>query len=147
MPQKEPDKVQREIEELLGKLDNFVPEERLVSKIRSRRKAESGPGALDGLRSRLGRVGLGHVMLGGLALLLIGTFFRGPLGGAATWCVLLGIAMTVVAFILSIVNGDSRRTLAGGGGQQKRWRGQVIDYSEPSATSRFRDWLRGRRRR
>lgn len=147
MPQKEPDKVQREIEELLGKLDSFVPEERLVSKIRNRRKVESGPSVLDGLRARIGRLSLGHVMLTGLALLLVGTFFRSSLGGAAGWCVGLGIAMTVCAFILSVINGDSRRTLAGGGGQQKRWRGQVIDYAQPSATSRFRDWLRGRKRR
>ena len=148
MPSKEPDKVQREIEELLDKLDNFVPEDRLVSKIRSRRKAETGPNAIERLWARVSRLTLGHVMLAGVVLLLAGTFARGALGGAATWFVVIGIALTVGAFVLSIINGDSRRTLAGGGGRyEKRWRGQVIDYSEPSAASKIRDWLRGRRRR
>jgi hypothetical protein len=146
MPQKEPDKVQREIEELLDKLDNFVPEERLVSKIRSRRKVESGPGMLERLLARAGRLTLGHLMLTGLALLLVGTFVRAPLGSFATPVVITGIVLTVCAFFLSIVNRDSRRTLSGGG-TEKRWRGQVIDYSEPSPTSRFREWLRGRRQR
>jgi hypothetical protein len=145
MPPKEPDKVQREIEELLDKLDNFVPEERLVSKIRSRRKVESGPGMLERMKLRVGRFTLGHMMLAGLALLLIGTFVRGPLGGLATPIVVTGIVLTLVAFILSVVNRDSHQTLYGGG--EKRWRGQVIDYSEPSPTSRFREWLRGRRQR
>ncbi|MDP9237318.1 MAG: hypothetical protein M3P30_07975 [Chloroflexota bacterium] len=146
MPPKEPDKVQREIEELLDKLDNFVPEERLVSKIRSRRKVESGPGMLDRLWARVGKLTLGHVMVAGLALLLIGTFARGALGAFATPVVVTGIVLTVGAFILSAVNRDSRRTLAGGS-MEKRWRGQVVDYSEPSPTSRFREWLRGRRHR
>lgn len=146
MPQKGPDKVQREIEELLDKLDTFVPEERLVSKIRNRRKAESGPGSFQRLGARVAKLTLGHVMLAGLVLLLIGTFARGPLGGSAMWVVILGIVLTVGAFILSVVNGDSRRTIAGRG-PEKRWRGQVVDYSEPSATSRLRDWLRSRRHR
>jgi hypothetical protein len=148
MPPKEPDKVQREIEELLDKLDNFVPEDRLVSKIRSRRKADAGPNAIERLWARASRLTLGHVMVTGVVLLLLGTLVPGLLGGFAHWAVWLGIVLTVGAFVLSIVNGDSRRTLAGGGGRsEKRWRGQVIDYSEPSATSKLREWLRGRRRR
>ncbi len=145
MPQKEPDKVQREIEELLGKLDNFVPEERLVSKIRSRRKAEDGPGALERLRARWSRLTLGHVMLFGLALLLVGTLARGSLGGWATWVVTAGLVLTVGAFVLSFINRDSGRTL--GGDSEKRWRGQVIDYAEPSPTSKLRGWWRGRHQR
>lgn len=144
MPQKGPDKVQREIEELLDKLDNFVPEERLVSKIRNRRRAETGPGPVQRLTARLAKLTLGHVMLAGMVLLLVGTFARGPLGGAATWVVVLGIVLTVGAFMFSLINGDSRRTIAGRG-PEKRWRGQVMDYSTPSATSRLRDWFRSRR--
>ena len=74
MAPNEPDKVQREIEELLGKLDNFVPEERLVSKIKSRQKAAAGPGFTDRLLKRVSHITLGHVMLTGLALLLISSF-------------------------------------------------------------------------
>ena len=44
MAPKEPDKVQREIEELLDKLDNFVPEDRFASKMKQRRREAAGPG-------------------------------------------------------------------------------------------------------
>jgi hypothetical protein len=145
MPQRESDKVQREIEELLDKLDNFVPEERLVSKIRKRRKVEAGPNIFERGWKRVTRISLGHAMLAGLALLLIGTFLRGPLGPAAGPVMILGIALAVGAFLLSVIGGDSRRTIAGGRAE-KRWRGQVIDYSEPSAASRLKDWFLRRRR-
>lgn len=145
MPQQDPDKIRREVEELLDKLDNFVPEERLVAKMRSRKKAAAGPNALERAWRRLSRVSLGHAMLAGIVLLLIGTLFRHTLGGAATPVIVLGIVLAAGAFVLSVIGGDSRRTIAGGQ-PEKRWRGQVIDYSEPTPTSRLREWFRSRRR-
>ena len=145
MAPREPDKVQREIEELLGKLDNFVPEERLVSKIRSRRRAETGPGLIERLLKRVSRVTLGHVMLTGLALLLLASFAPGLFGGYARYAMILGLLLTGGAFVMSVIGWDSRRTITGGT-PEKRWRGQAIDYSQPSAPNRLRDWLRGKRR-
>lgn len=145
MAPREPDKVQREIEELLDKLDNFVPEDRLASKIRKRRRDETGPGLIERGWKRISRIGLGQAMLTGLALIFISWVFRSPLGSFASPLMIVGIVLVVGAFVLSVVNGDSRRTIAGGR-QEKRWRGQVIDYSEPSTASRIRDWFRRRRR-
>lgn len=149
MPPKGPDRVQREIEELLGRLDNFVPEERLVSKIKKRRKEAAGPNALErvwtSIRQRFARVTLGHVMLFGVVLLLLAQFVPGIFYGYDRWALLIGIVMTVVAFILSAMGWDSRRTIASGGRIEKRWRGQTITYSEPTRTSRLRDWFRRRR--
>lgn len=148
MPQ-DSDHIRREVEELLDKLDNFVPEERFASKIKSRRKAEAGPTFLErtwgSVGRRFNRISLGHVLLTGIVLLAIAMVFRHSLGAFATPLLLLGILLAVGAFILSAINGDSRRTLAGGR-PEKRWRGQVIDYSEPSPTNRIRDWFRKRRR-
>ena len=146
MTPNEPDKVQREIEELLGKLDNFVPEERLVSKIKSRRKAEAGPGLTERLLKRVSHITLGHVMLAGLALLLISSFAPGLFGGYSRYALILGLLLTGGAFVGSVIGWDSQRTITGGT-SQKRWRGQVIDYSQPSAPNRLRDWFRGKRRR
>ncbi len=146
MAAKEPDKVQREIEELLGKLDNFVPEEGLVSKIKNRRKAETGPGLFERLLKRVSRITLGHVMLTGLALLLLASFAPGVFAGYARYALILGLLLTAGAFVMSVIGWDSRRTITGGT-SEKRWRGQVIDYSQPSASNRLRDWWRGRRRR
>lgn len=146
MAPKEPDKVQREIEELLGKLDNFVPEERLVSKIKSRRRAETGPGLTERLLKRISHVTLGHVMLAGLALLLLSSFAPGLFGGYAHGAMILGLLLTGGAFVMSVIGWDSQRTITGGTAP-KRWRGQVIDYSTPSPTSRLRNWLSGKRRK
>ena len=145
MVQKEPDKVQREIEELLGKLDNFVPEERLVSKIKSRRRAEAGPGFTERLLKRVSHITLGHVMIAGLALLLLSSFAPGLFGGYSRWAMILGLLLTGGAFVMSVIGWDSQRTITGGT-TAKRWRGQVIDYSAPSPASRFRNWL-GKRRK
>jgi VIT1/CCC1 family predicted Fe2+/Mn2+ transporter len=145
MPQHESDKVKREIEELLDKLDSFVPEERLASKRQSRRKAASGPTLIDRIWSRARRLSLGHVMLAGVLLLLLGYIAPHSLGSFRTPVLLLGLVLTIGAFALAVINGDSRRTIAGGP-TQKRWRGQVIDYSEPGPASRLRDWWRRRRR-
>jgi len=58
-----PDKLQREIEELLDKLDTFVPEERFASKMRDRKRQEraarNGPPLSERLSGRLGGVTVG----------------------------------------------------------------------------------------
>ena len=150
------DKVQREIEELLDKLDNFVPEERFASKIRDRRKQEkaaqrTGPTVGERIGKRLAGLTLGHLMLGGIGFVLVAWIFQDPLGGAARWITIAGIVLTVAAFALSIINrGSGARTpvvRTGTGRVQKRWRGQIIEYGEPSTTDKVRDWLRRRGRR
>jgi hypothetical protein len=151
MPGKEPDKVQREIEELLEQLDNFVPEERLAQKIRNRRRQRqvaerATPSAWDRVTSRVSRVTLGQLMLAGLGLLLVGWLFGDALGAWARWVTVLGIALTLGAFVLSIVNGGGSRSTIGNR-VQKRWRGQVIEYGEPSRVDRVRGWFRRRGRR
>ena len=145
MAPREPDKVQREIEELLDRLDNFVPEDRLASKIRKRHRDETGPGPIERAWKRVSRFSLGQVMLAGLVLILLGLAFGSRLGSFDRPVIIVGLVLLGGAFLLSVINGDSRRTIAGGR-QEKRWRGQVIDYSEPSTTSRIRDWFRRRRR-
>jgi hypothetical protein len=150
MPADEPDRVQREIEELLDRLDTFVPEERLISKIKKRRQATAGPNAFQRARAsfsrRFSRITLGHVMIAGLALLLLSSFAPGLFYGHARTAMLIGLILTGAAFVLSVFGWDSRRTITGGA-PQRRWRGQVIDYAEPTRASRVRDWLRGRRRK
>ena len=145
MPDREPDRVQREIEELLDKLDNFVPEERLVSKIRNRRRAAAGPNIFQRAWARIGHISLGHVMLAGIAMLLAATLLRTTLGPFATPMLIIGLVLTIGAFVLSFINRDARRTIAGGQ-VEKRWRGQTISYDEPSTASRLRGWFRRKKR-
>ena len=144
----EPDKVTREIEELLERLDNFVPEERLATKIRDRRRrpraASSGPSFVESIGARLRRFTLGQVMLAGLALLLLAWLFDEALGGWARWVQIGGLLMIGAAFVMSL---RSRRGTSStlGGKVQKRWRGQIIEYGEPTTSDRVRGWFRRRR--
>ncbi len=153
MPGKEPDKMRREIEELLDKLDTFVPEERLAAKIKSRRKQEraasrGGPTPLERARRRLSNITLGQVMIAGLALLLISWLFGDALpDGWAFWMGIAGMVLTGAAFVISILTRGGAGTTVGGRHVEKRWRGQVISYSEPSPMDRFREWVRRRGRR
>jgi hypothetical protein len=150
-----PDKVQREIEELLDKLDTFVPEERFASKMRDRKRQEraqrNGPPLTERLSRRLSGVTVGHIMLAGIALFLIGAFADGPLGPAAFWVTIAGLALAGGAFVLSIVNrGSGSRTpimKSRPGRTQKMWRGQVIEYGEPTTFDRLRGMFRRRGRR
>jgi hypothetical protein len=148
MAGKDSDKVQREIEELLEQLDNFVPEERLAAKIRNRRRQRpqsEGPSTWQRFTSRISRVTLGQIMLAGLACLLVSFLFDDPLGRWAGWLTIAGIVMTAGAFILSIMRGGGSRSTIGGR-VQKRWRGQVIEYGEPTTMERVKGWFRRRGR-
>jgi hypothetical protein len=144
----QPDKVQREIEELLGRLDNFVPEERLAAKIKRRRREKQeaqGPSMIERAFDRVASITMAQVMIGGLALLVISWIFRDPLGGWASWVGWLGLGLTVVAFVLSMVRGRGPKSTLGGR-VQRRWRGQIIEYGEPSAMDKMRGWFRRRGR-
>jgi hypothetical protein len=150
-----PDKVQREIEELLDKLDNFVPEERFAAKQRDRKKQErarSGPSAIETMTGRLSGITLGHVMVFGLALFIVAWVFQGPLGDATRWIIIVSMVMTGGAFLFSILNrgrGASTPVMkARPGSVQKVWRGQVIEYDEdPRTMGRLRGLFRRRGRR
>jgi hypothetical protein len=145
------DRVQREIEDLLDKLDNFVPEERFISKVKSRRRQEAGPGALSRSWSWITRpfrrVTLGHVMLAGIALILTSWLVPGLYGDYARLASFIGLALSAIAIILSLMGWDARRTIASNGRVEKRWRGQVIEYDHPSGPNRIRDWFRRRGQR
>lgn len=147
---KQGDRVQREIEELLGSLDNFVPEERFISKVKSRRKAEAGPSPLSRawatVTKPFRRITLGHVMLLGLALVVTAWLFGDIYGNYRGMMSLLGTVLIIVAFVMSFLGWDSRRTIAGGP-VQKRWRGQVIEYNDSPPSSGIKGWFRNLRRR
>lgn len=147
---KQGDRVQREIEELLDRIDNFVPEERFMSKVKSRRKAEAGPSlpsrAWGAVKKPFKRVTLGHVMLLGLAMVVSAWLVGDIYGGYRGIVTLTGTALMIGAFVMSFLGWDSRRTIASGR-PEKRWRGQVIEYNEPSSGSGIKGWFRNRRRR
>ncbi|MDZ4278463.1 MAG: hypothetical protein U1B78_04930 [Dehalococcoidia bacterium] len=131
------DKIQREIEDILSRLEDFVPEESATS--RMRRRSSDAAGAFGrGMFAPLTRISLRHVMLTALALVVIGFLARGVQFGQ--WMLIAGVILLLTSFALSFVS-------RGGGNQiEKRWRGQPMELNGPSLGERLRAWFQSRRR-
>jgi hypothetical protein len=130
------DRIEREIEEILKKIDNFVPER---TRAPARRVGKPFAAALAWLGHRLARISLNQVMAWALLIVIIAFFIRVP---GAGWVMIGALIVLATAFLLS-------RNRGAGGGRpavEKRWRGEPIDLSGPSLPDRIKAWLKGRRR-
>ena len=129
------DRIEREIEEILRRIDDFVPES---ARARRPGRRMSSPlfTARSWLSARLAAISLNQVMMWSL-IVVIGAFFLRAIPGAS-WLLVAALIVFVTAFVLS---------LRGRGGKTpKRWRGQPIDLSGPRWTDRLKAWIKGRKR-
>lgn len=138
-----PDRYEREIDEILKKIDDLPgrrsPPPRRIPGRFSRRVAA----AQRGFALRLARISVSQVMLVSLGLMLLSYFFKRALGGAWVYGLLLGLILFFTAFVLSFRNGSS---VAGG---EPYYRGRPRSYyrSDQSALfMRLRDWWHRQRR-
>lgn len=136
-----PDRIEREIDEILRKIDDFPsrrqPPRRIPGRF-SRRVA-----ALQkGMASRLARISVGQILVLSLALMLFSFFFRVALGGSWVYVLALGLILFFTTFVLSFRNG------AGTGGEPY-FRGRSRSYytDERPVFTRLRDWWGRQRRR
>jgi hypothetical protein len=124
------DRIEREIEEILKKIDNFP--ERPRSKARKSSKSSSA------LQRWLARVSMRKVMMWALFAAMVAFFLRGIPGG---YFLLIGaIIVFVTAFMLST------RGTGPSGAPEKRWRGQPLELSEPGWPDKLKAWIKGRKR-
>jgi hypothetical protein len=125
------DRIEKEIEEILRKIDNFVPE-------RTRRPARKAGQPLSSAQSwlahRLARISLNQVMMWSLVGVLIA--FVAHVG----WLILASLFVFLAAFALSLLSGGRKART------EKRWRGEPLDLSGPSWPNRIKAWIKGRRR-
>ncbi|MEX0786118.1 MAG: hypothetical protein WD939_05735 [Dehalococcoidia bacterium] len=135
------DKIQREIEDILSRLDDFVPEESVTSRMR-RRSSDAAATFVRALISPIAGISLRQVMLTALILVVVG--FVGmrihPLFGR--WVLIGGVILFLTTFALSFFSRSSTVPPA----TQKRWRGQPMNLNEPSLGDRVRAWLQAKRR-
>ena len=136
-------KYEREIEEILKNLGEFVPEEPLSRRV-SRR--------FDTWRSRfqLPRrdwrryLTVQWIMVASIALVMLGFVLRMVSPLLASYANLLGLLLFVVAILMSVLHLGGRR-------RQQRWRGRVVDTTRydsawwQSWKRRWRLWWRSRR--
>ncbi len=135
------DRIDREIEEILRKLDDFLPD---TPARRASRK--SGPGkrisaAQQFLARRLAAISLPQVMMWSLLVVLVSFFIRGIPGAA--WLMVAALVVFGTAFVISIATGGRGARPA----PEKRWRGQPVNYSGPGWPDRIKAWIKGRHRR
>ena len=141
-----PNRVEREIEEILSKLDGEPPGRqplRFRRSWRSRlRRMFSGlprpqlPRALNG----------GTMILWGIGLLLLAMLLRIIAPGLVTWVVIVGLVLFLGGFVVGFLHKDAGSIGAG----DPYWRGERISRSElrgPSSLERLRLWWRNRNRR
>jgi hypothetical protein len=137
------DKVKREIEELLNRLDDFVPEQGQSRK--ERKTSAVRPSVGDDLLSQLGNISLKHVMLAAFALVVV-AFLAMPVAPMlGRWIAIGGLILFVTAFALSFFNRTPSAPRV-----ERRWRGEVIDLDSegagPSFRERLRAWFESKRR-
>jgi hypothetical protein len=128
------DRIEREIEEILKKIDNFP--ERGKGARPPRKPVHSGGGAA---QRWLAHISLRRVMMWALFAVIVAFLLRGIPG--AYWLLIGALVVFVTAFILSTRGGPGAANVP-----EKRWRGQPIDLRPPSWPDRIKAFLKGRKR-
>ena len=123
-----PDRIQREVEELLEKLDTFPPRRSLWTRVRdSFSRVFQRLGGL-----RLPSLSAGHFLLIAIAA-VVGAWAILPAGsGAGRWIIAGGIVVFIGAFIFSLRR-QSRPP-------EKYWRDRPMDLRRSSGPPRGRSW-------
>ena len=126
-------KLERDIEEVLAKIDRFPPKRSLWSRVR-RRLAN----AFSGIGRRVAgvprpRVSVSQVLLLGIVLIVVAYVFGS--GSILRLLIIASVVLFIGAFIFSLRRQSASR------GPEKRWRGQPMDLNEPpSPGSWWRRW-------
>lgn len=131
------DRIEREIEEILKKIEHFP--DRKSGRQPPRRQGPSGGGVI---QRWLARISLRKVMMWALFAVIVAFFLRGVPG--AYWILIGALVIFATAFILSTRGGGPASNR-----YEKRWRGQPIDLSGPSGPSwpnRIKAFLKGKKR-
>jgi hypothetical protein len=128
------DKLQREIEDILNRLDDFVPEEGVTKRVR-RRSSNTAAGFARAFLGPLANISLRQVMLTALALTLLSFLFMRTAPQFAQWMLIAGLILFFTSFALSFfTRGSPART------ETRYWRDRPIELDQPTFGDRFRAW-------
>ena len=143
------DRLEREIEEILDKIEHFPTPESRRARARKRFFRQLGSNIAQrqrALASQLGRISISQVMLISFLMILGSLFLRRAIPVLTPWMLYAGIILFVTSFAIMVF---SRGGSSGGGGSSQRWRGREIDtrYRQASPIDRLRHWWNTRRTR
>lgn len=130
-----PNRIEREIEEILTRLDEFVPNESRTRRVRRRGRALYGS-AWDRIRAATSGITSGHVLLAAVLVLVASFFLKGLFPTFFRFATYAAVAVLFGAIILSIRPVRRRR--------ETYWRGQPVDIRRPNVINRIRWWWRRR---
>jgi hypothetical protein len=137
-----PDKFEREIDEILSKIEGF-PQQPSARKRASMRLAQRFAAAQRGLAVRLSHVSVGQVVLASMLIIVFSYLFRGAFPPHVwVYGLILGLILFFTSFALSY-----RSNL--GGRSEPYFRGQPRSYYRQDASpiiERLRAWWQQRRR-
>jgi hypothetical protein len=142
------DRLEREIEEILGKIEQFPDPETRARRARKRsvnRFTTRIAGWQQNAARSLSRVSVSQLMLASFLMILFAFFFRGRMLPApvASWILLAGVILFISTFAVMVF---TRRS--GGSTVQQKWRGRPVQYSTaPSLSQRMGRWWANRSRR
>jgi hypothetical protein len=125
-----PDRIQREVEELLAKLDTFPPKRPLRARVSD--SFSRGFQRLGGLR--LPSLSAGHVLLIAIAVIVVAWVVLPDGSNLGRWIIAGGIIAFIAAFVFSL-----RRSGSGGRPAEKYWRDRPLDLRRSSGP-RSRSW-------
>ncbi len=126
------DRIQREVEDLLAKLDELPSRRPLRLRIRDgvSRAGRALGGFFSGLR--LPRISLGQVLLLGIALIVIAYVANPGSASVTRMFIVVGVVLFLAAFILSLRRQSHP--------PEKRWRGEPMELGGTRVGTRLRSW-------
>lgn len=131
----DPDRLEREIEEILGKIENFPgPEARRARKPPGRPIGDAVAKRRRAVVRELSRISISQVMLFSF-LMILGSFFFRQAGVVAVWALYGGVILFVVSFAIMMFGNRGRLS----GRQETVWRGRNVSYgasARPNARGR-----------
>lgn len=135
-----PDRIEREIEEILERLDDLPGEGRSPIPIGTRKKRTAPPKEHRApSRSPLPKLDPSTLLVTGAIVMAVGLFLATVADGFI-WLAFAGVVLFLAAFLLSIYRSDrSSSSMPGRSGRGAFWRDRYIEYepSQPSAWGRF----------
>lgn len=139
------DRLEREINEILEKIDRFPTPAERRRKRASKRLGGAGSAfssSAHNVTRELTRVSLSQMMLLAFVFILASLFLR-SVPFAWPWLLYAGLVLFLTSFVLMVVSGS--RGGSGGGGGPQYWRGRPVSYDSGGLSNRMRRWW-GRQR-
>lgn len=142
MPE-EPDRLEREIQEILDKIEQLPAprRQRATGLRRALRRIGEGVSAWQRTVAReLSRISLSQLVLLSF-LLILGAFLIRGIGPIGTWIMIAGLVLLVTSLALIMLGSGGTRS------RTQRWRGRTISYKRDGLAQRLRRWFSNRSRR